>query len=76
MCGSGNIVNGNTINDSGRSGVNLLQGCTDSGNNIYNNTINGACTGSLIGTDAGVNTVGPNTLFNNKFLSLAGSTCN
>jgi parallel beta-helix repeat protein len=76
VCGSGNTVNGNTINDSGRAGVNIAQGCADSNNLVYNNTVDGACAATLIGTDAGVNSIGPNTIFNSKYLSLAGATCN
>jgi parallel beta-helix repeat protein len=76
VCGSGNTINGNTLDDSGRAGVNLVQGCADANNLVYNNAVDGACTGSLIGTDALANGIGPNTLFNSKFLSLTGSTCN
>lgn len=76
LCGSGNTVNGNLINDSGRAGVNLAQGCAVASSNVYNNTIDGACTATLVGTDAGSNSVGPNNPFNTKYLALSGSTCN
>jgi parallel beta-helix repeat protein len=76
VCGSGNTINGNTLDDSGRAAVNLIQGCADANNLVYNNAVDGACTGSLVGTDALSNSIGPNTLFNTKFLSLTGSTCN
>jgi len=75
ICGNGNTVQSNTINDSGRAGVNVLQGCAATSNIVSQNTFDGACAGTLVGTDA-VSTVGPNTLFNTKYLSLPGATCN
>jgi parallel beta-helix repeat protein len=76
VCGSGNTVQNNTINDSSRAGVNLVQGCAAQSNLVSSNTIDGACSAVLSGTDAAGNTVGPNTLFNTKFLQLTGSSCN
>lgn len=75
VCGSGNTVQGNSVNDSGRAGVNLLQGCSSQNNLVSNNTINGACAAVLAGTDAVTNTIGPNTVFNSKSLQLTGSSC-
>jgi parallel beta-helix repeat protein len=78
ICGSGNTVKGNTINDSGRSGVNLAQGCNEAKNTVSNNTINGACTSILAGTDISLlsNSVTGNTAYNTKSLFVAGTTCN
>lgn len=76
ICGSGNTVNGNTINDTVQAGVNLVQGCAAQNNLVYNNTVDGACTGVLAGADATSNSLGPNTLFNTKFLQLTGNSCN
>ena len=76
VCGSGSTVQNNTINDSSQAGVNLVQGCAARSNLVSNNTINGACTAILSGTDAVGNTVGPNTPFNTKFLQLTGGLCN
>lgn len=75
VCGANNIVQSNTINDSGGAGVNLLQGCASHNNLISGNTIDGACTAILQGTDASSNTISPNLQFNTKFLLLTGSSC-
>ena len=78
VCGSGNTIKGNTINDSGRAGVNLAQGCNEAKNTVTNNTINGSCASILAGTDISLisNSVTSNTSFNTKFLLLTGTTCN
>lgn len=78
VCGSGNTVKGNTINDSGRAGVNLAQGCNEAKNTVSNNVIQGACAGTLLGSDISLlsNSVTGNTLYNTKYLSLTGTTCN
>jgi parallel beta-helix repeat protein len=75
VCGSGNTVQNNTINDSSQAGVNLTQGCSSQNNILTNNTIDGACTAVLTGTDAVGNTASPNTLFNTKYLQFTGNSC-
>ena len=75
VCGSNNLVQANLVNDSGGAGVNVVQGCLAQNNTITGNTVNGACTGLLVGTDASGNTTSPNSLFNVKSLFLSGSGC-
>jgi parallel beta-helix repeat protein len=75
VCGSNNTVQNNIVNDSGGAGVNLVQGCASTNNVVTGNSIDGACTAILQGTDAVGNTVSPNLLFNTKFLLLSGSSC-
>lgn len=78
ICGSNNTVKANTINDSGRAGVNLAQGCSEAKNTVFNNTINGACAGTLIGADISLlsNNVSGNSYFNTKYVTQVGTTCN
>jgi parallel beta-helix repeat protein len=75
VCGSNNVVQSNMINDSGQSGVNLVQGCLAQNNTVSANTVVGACAGVLEGTDATGNTIGTNTLFNVQTLLLSGGSC-
>ncbi len=76
VCGSGNTIQGNTINTSGGAGVNLVQGCADQNNLVSANTINGACAGVQVGTDATSNTIGTNQTFNAASVLVSGSSCN
>ena len=58
--------------------MNLAQGCNEAQNTVLNNTINGACTSILAGTDISLlsNSVTGNTAYNTKSLFVAGTTCN
>lgn len=76
VCGSGNTVQGNTINASGGAGVTLLQGCSAQNNLVSGNTVNGACAGVQVGTDASGNTIGTNNLFNVASDLVNGNSCN
>jgi len=76
VCGSGNTIQGNIINASGGAGVNLIQGCSDQNNLVSANTINGACAGVQVGTDASSNTIGPDQAFNVVSELLSGNSCN
>lgn len=75
VCGSNNKVQSNVINDSVGAGVNLVQGCLTQNNIVSANTVNGACTGVLQGTDGSGNTIGPNSLYSVKYLVLSGGSC-
>lgn len=76
VCGSGNTIQGNTISASGGAGVNLLQGCADQNNLVSANTVNGACAGVQVGTDAIGNTIGTNQLYNVASRQVTGNSCN
>lgn len=76
VCGSGNTIQSNTINASGGAGVNLVQGCADQNNLVSGNTVNGACAGVQVGTDAISNTIGTNQLYNVASVLVNGNSCN
>jgi parallel beta-helix repeat protein len=83
LCNNNNMVQNNTINGSDESGIHVDSSCTNfgvggstgSGDSISANTINGACDGIMIGTAAGVNSIGPNTFFNAGHTTATADQC-
>lgn len=75
VCGPGGTIQSNTINDSAQAGVALDQGCGGNGSNVSSNSINGACAAVLQAPDNVGNLIGPNDIFNSKFLLVVGTSC-
>lgn len=80
-CGASNAIQGNTINDSGQGGVVLddlifSSACGTQAVTVISNTINRACAAVLQGPANGANAIGPNAIFNSKFLLEIGTSCN
>jgi hypothetical protein len=78
VCGAGSsTVTNNTINASDESAIHLDSECFEPsvGNNVYGNSINGACAGVLEGTGSG-GTIGTNMFTNAAVNILTGTdTC-
>jgi hypothetical protein len=75
VCGPGGTIQYNTINDSAQAGVALDQGCGGNGSTVSSNTINGACAAVMQGPDNVGDLIGPNNIFNSKFLLVVGTSC-
>ncbi len=74
-CGSNNLFQYNTLNDNAVAAIDLTQGCQAKNNMIVSNTVNGGCTGLLVGNDASLNTIAPNDVSNAKYVALTGDKC-
>jgi hypothetical protein len=76
LCGSSNTVQSNMINGSDESAIHIDSSCGPVTNNVVSgNTINEACTGILVGTAAGPNSIGSNTFFNARNTVLTADRC-
>lgn len=80
VCGPNNLVQGNTVNDSGQAGVSLdhtffNSACGSQTNTVTNNTIDRACAAVLQGPANVGDVIGPNAIFNSKNLLLIGTSC-
>jgi len=79
-CGANHIIQSNTINDSGQGGVVLddtifNSACGTQAVTVSSNAINRACAAVLQGPANVGNVIGPNAIFNSKFLLLTGTSC-
>lgn len=80
VCGPANLIQNNLINGSGVAGVSLddaffNQACGSQANAVANNTIDGACAAVLEGPANVGEFIGPDAIFNSKFLLQIGTTC-
>jgi len=78
VCSSNNAVQGNSIDASTASGVNLASvsnTCSANNNTVSNNDVNEACAGILIDPSATGNVTSPNRIFNATTLQLNGINC-
>ncbi len=75
VCGSKNTVQNNNFNDSIVAAIDLNQGCNSNLNIATQNTVNGTCAAVLAGTDALLNLIALNDVFNAKNLLASGPSC-
>jgi hypothetical protein len=80
VCGSGNTIQNNSLNDSAHAGADLLvdptQGCTQTNNNMVNfNSIDGGCAAVLISNGTLGNTTTPNNVVNVQSIQVNGNSC-
>jgi parallel beta-helix repeat protein len=80
VCGPNNVVQGNTISDSGQAGIILDDvaiglSCGTQAVTMSGNTIDRACAALVQGPANGANLIGANAIFNSKFLLLVGTSC-
>jgi len=78
VCGNYNLVQTNTINSTSEAAIRLDSQCnpgvSGTNNTFSGNTVNEACTTSLVDPAiAGLNTIGSNTSYNISFDQLAGT---
>lgn len=78
VCGNYNLVQSNTINGTSEAAIRLDGTCNPGvsgiNNNFSKNTVNEACTTSLVDPSlSGANTIGSNTTFNVSFDNLSGT---
>jgi hypothetical protein len=78
VCGNYNLVQSNTINSTSEAAVRIDSSCNPGVSGLFNNfsanTIDEACTNSLVDPAvAGSNTIGSNTSYNVAFNTLSGT---
>ncbi len=78
VCGNYNLVQGNIINSTSEAAIRLDDSCNPGVSGFFNtfasNTVNEACTTSLVDPAvAGFNTIGSNTSYNVSFDQLSGT---
>jgi parallel beta helix pectate lyase-like protein len=78
VCGNYNLVQGNVINSTSEAAIRLDDSCNPGVSGFFNtfasNTVNEACTTSLVDPAvSGFNTIGSNTAYNVSFDQLSGT---
>jgi hypothetical protein len=79
VCGNSNLVQGNTINSTSEAAIRFDGSCNNPGvagffNTFTGNTVNDACTTSLVDPAvSGLNTIDSNTSYNVNFDQLSGT---